>query len=149
MGVRRHPVVLAAILSDFVVRAIEIAAAINRGRRGNLDRAFIRTLARDLGRDLGRAREYAQVRHLKLDVTVTRNSALALTLDQTRERYLAAPSFATWTPLSVSPVSSATPSTAPLPAIWIYASTCPVTTTLSRPASSPLALTPTSTAPSN
>jgi hypothetical protein len=89
MGVRRHPVVLAAILSDFVVRAIEIAAAINRGRRGNLDRAFIRTLARDLGRDLGRAREYAQVRHLKLDVTITRDSVLVLTLDQARERYLA------------------------------------------------------------
>jgi len=34
MGVRRHPVVPAAILSDFVVRAIEIAAAINRGRHG-------------------------------------------------------------------------------------------------------------------
>jgi hypothetical protein len=28
----------AAILSDFVVRAIEIAAAINRGCHGNLDR---------------------------------------------------------------------------------------------------------------
>jgi len=82
-------VVLAAILSDFVVRAIEIAAAINRGRRGNLDRAFIRTLARDLGRDLGRARDYAQVRHLKLDVTVTRHSGLVLTLDQAREPYLA------------------------------------------------------------
>jgi hypothetical protein len=89
MGVRRHPVVLAAILSDFVVRAIEIAAAINQGRRGNLDRAFIRTLARDLGRDLGRAGEYAQVRHLKLDVTVTRQSGLVLTLDQAREPYLA------------------------------------------------------------
>jgi hypothetical protein len=87
MGVRRHPVVPAAILSDFVVRAIEIAAAINRGRRGNLDRAFIRTLARDLGRDLGR--ECAQVRHLKLGVTVTRNSVLVLTLDQARERDLA------------------------------------------------------------
>ena len=86
MGVRRHPVVLAAILSDFVVRAIEIAAAINHGRRGNLDRTFIRTLARDLGRDLGRVGEYAQVRHLKLDVTVTRQSGLVLTLDQARER---------------------------------------------------------------
>ena len=89
MGVRRHPVVLAAILSDFVVRAIEIAAAVNRGRRGNLDRALIRTLARDLGRDLGRTREYTQVRHLKLDVTVTRKSVLVLTLDPARERYLA------------------------------------------------------------
>jgi hypothetical protein len=89
MGVRRHPVVLAAILSDFVVRAIEIAAAINHGRRGNLDRTFIRTLARDLGRDLGRVGEYAQARHLKLDVTVTRQSGLVLTLDQAREPYLA------------------------------------------------------------
>ncbi len=89
MGVRRHPVVPAAILSGFVVRAIEIAVVINRGRRGNLDRAFIRALARDLGRDLVRAREYAQVRHLKLGVTVTRNSVLVLTLDQARERHLA------------------------------------------------------------
>ena len=76
MGVRRHPVVLAAILSDFVVRTIEIAAAINSGRGGNLDRALIRILAGDLGRDLGRAREYAQGRHLKLDGSLTRNSAL-------------------------------------------------------------------------
>lgn len=88
MGVRRHPVVLAAILSDFVVRAIEIAAAINGGRRGNLDRALIRTLAGDLGRDLGRAREYAQVRHLKLDGNLTRNSTLALTLDQVGGPYI-------------------------------------------------------------
>lgn len=85
MGVRCHPVVPAAILSDLVVRAIEIAAAINRGRRGNLDRPFICTLARDLSR----AREYAQVRHLKLNVTVTRDSVLILTLDQASERHLA------------------------------------------------------------
>ena len=45
MGVRRHPVVPAAILSDFVVRAIEIAAAINRGRRQNLDRSADLTYA--------------------------------------------------------------------------------------------------------
>jgi hypothetical protein len=88
MGVRRHPVVPAAILSDFVARAIQIAAAINRGRHGNLDRPLIRTLARDLGRDLDRAREYAQARHLKLGVTVTRDSGLVLTLDLARERYL-------------------------------------------------------------
>jgi len=88
MGVRRHPVLVAAILSDFVVRAIEIAAAIDRGRRGNLDRAFIRTLARDLSRDLGRAREWAQARHLKLDVTVKRDSVLAVRLDQVPDRYL-------------------------------------------------------------
>ena len=54
MRIRRHPVVLAAILSDFVVRAIEIAAAIHRGRFANLDRPLIRTLARDLDRDLDR-----------------------------------------------------------------------------------------------
>ena len=85
MGVRRHPVVLAAILSDFVVRTIEIAAAINSGRGGNLDRALIRILAGDLGRDLGRAREYAQGRHLKLDGSLTRNSALGLTPGQVGE----------------------------------------------------------------
>jgi hypothetical protein len=88
LGVRRHPVVSAAILSDLVVRAMEIAAAINRGRRGNLDRTFICTLARDLGRDLGRVRECAQVRRLKLDVTVTRNSVLGLTFDLACERDL-------------------------------------------------------------
>lgn len=82
MGVRRHPVVLAAILSGFVVRTIEIAAAISSGRGGNLDRALIRILAGDLGRDLGRAREYAQARHLKLDGSLTRNSALAFTPGQ-------------------------------------------------------------------
>jgi hypothetical protein len=90
MGVRRHPVVLAAILSDFVVRVMEIAVAINRGRHGGLDRPLIRTLASDRGRGLDRAREYAQARHLMLmlDVTVTRYSVLSLTLDQARERYL-------------------------------------------------------------
>jgi hypothetical protein len=82
MGVRRHPVVLAAILSDFVVRTIEIAAALNSGRGGNLDCELIRILAGDLGRDLGRAREYAQARHLKLDGSLTPNSALALTPGQ-------------------------------------------------------------------
>lgn len=88
MGIRRHPVVPAAILSDFVVQAIEIAAAINRGRHGNLDTPLIRTLARDLGGDLARAREYALARHLKLGVTVTRGSVPVLTLDLARERYL-------------------------------------------------------------
>lgn len=86
MGVRRHPVVPAAILSDFVVRAVELAAAINRGRCGNLDRQLTGTLARDLSRDLGRARKYAQVSHLKVDVSVTRDSVLVLTLDQVSER---------------------------------------------------------------
>lgn len=89
MGVRRHPVVLAAIMSDFVVRAIEVAAAINGGRHGNLDRPLIRTLASDLGRDLDRARKYALARHLEFDFTVTRDRALALTLDQAPERNLA------------------------------------------------------------
>lgn len=82
MGVRRHPVVLATILSDFVVRTIEIAAAVNTGRGGNLDCALIRVLAGDLGRDLGRAREYAQARHLKLDGSLTSRSALAFTPGQ-------------------------------------------------------------------
>lgn len=88
MGVRRHPVVLAAIFSDFVVRALEIAAAINNVRRGNPDRALIRTLARDLGRDVDRFRKYAQDRQIELELT-TRYSVLALTLDQADERYLA------------------------------------------------------------
>ena len=45
MGVRRHPVVPAAILSDFVVRAIELAAAINRGREQTALVAFGNHLA--------------------------------------------------------------------------------------------------------
>jgi hypothetical protein len=76
-------------LSDFVVRALEIAAAINDGRRGNLDRSLIRTRARDLGRDVDRFRKYAQDRNIGLKLTVTRYSVLALTLDQADERYLA------------------------------------------------------------
>ena len=78
MGVRRQPVVRAAILSGFVVRAMDIAAAVNRGRRGNLDLPLIRTLARDLGQDLDRAREYARVRHLKPDVTFSPGAAVVL-----------------------------------------------------------------------
>jgi hypothetical protein len=89
MAGRRHPAVPAAILSDLVVRAMEIAAAINRGRHGNLDRPLIRALAGDLGRDLDRAREYAQARHLRAGVPVTRGSTLVLALDQAREPHLA------------------------------------------------------------
>jgi hypothetical protein len=85
MGVRRHPVIRAAILSGFAVRAVEIAAAVNRGGRGNLDRPLIRTLARDLGRDLDRARGYALARHLKLGLAdsgdpASGDSALVLAL---------------------------------------------------------------------
>ena len=85
MGVRRHPVIRAAILSGFVVRAVEIAAAVNRGGRGKLDRPLIRTLARDLGRDLDRARGYALARHLKLGLAdsgdpASGDSALVLAL---------------------------------------------------------------------
>jgi hypothetical protein len=93
MGVRRHPVIRAAILSGFVVRAVEIAAAVNRGGRGNLDRPLIRTLARDLGRDLDRARGYALARHLKLGVAdsgdpASGDSALVLALGQAPGRDL-------------------------------------------------------------
>jgi hypothetical protein len=43
MAVRRHPVVLAVILSDLAARAMDIVAVADRGRRGNLDRRpFIR-----------------------------------------------------------------------------------------------------------
>jgi hypothetical protein len=82
MGVRRHPVVQAAIVSGFVVRALDIAAAVNRGRQGNLDLPLIRTLARDLGQDLDRARVYARVRHLKPDVVISPGAALVLVPDQ-------------------------------------------------------------------
>jgi hypothetical protein len=82
MGVRRHPVVRAAILSSFVVRAMDIAVAVNRGRQGNLDLPLIRTMARDLRQDLDRAREYARVRHLKPDATISPGAALVFALDQ-------------------------------------------------------------------
>jgi hypothetical protein len=82
MGVRRHPVVQAAIVSGFVVRALDIAAAVNRGRQGNLDLPLIRTLTRDLGLDLDRARVYARVRHLKPDVTISPGAALVLAPEQ-------------------------------------------------------------------
>ena len=82
MGVRRHPVVRAAIVSGFVVRAMDIAAAVNRGRQGNLDLPLIRSLARDLEQDLDRASEYARVRHLKPDVAVSRGAVLVLAIDQ-------------------------------------------------------------------
>lgn len=81
MGVRRHPVVRAAIVSGFVVRAMDIAAAVNRGRRGNMDLPRIRALARDLGQDLDRARRYARVRHLKPDVTISPSAVLVLAPD--------------------------------------------------------------------
>src|SRR5690348_12580526 len=82
MGVRRHPVVRAAIVSGFVVRAMDIAAALNRGFGGKLDRPPIRALLRDPGRDLDRAGEYARVRHLKLGVTVSRGPGKVFSLDQ-------------------------------------------------------------------
>jgi hypothetical protein len=82
MGIRRQPVVRAAIVSGFVVRAMDTAAAVNRGRQGNVDLALIQTLARDLGRDLDRAREYARVCHLKPDLTISPGAALVLAPDQ-------------------------------------------------------------------
>jgi hypothetical protein len=85
MAGRRHPVVPAAILSDLVVRAVEIAAAVNRGRHGNPDRPLIRALARDLGCDLNRARDYAQARHLRAGIPVTRGLGPLLRLDQARD----------------------------------------------------------------
>jgi len=90
LGVRHHPVVQAAIFSDFVVQAMEIALAINRGRHGDLDRPLIRTLARDLGRDVDRFGQYARARNDEPEgLTELRYTILSLTLDQARERYLA------------------------------------------------------------
>ncbi len=109
----RHFPVRAAIVSGFVVRALDIAAAVNRGRQGNLDLPLIRTLARDLGQDVNRAREYARVRYLKPAVTISP----ALPSSSPPTRLSARPldvtlSFVTSTPLLISPVSSAKPSTA-------------------------------------
>jgi len=85
MGVRRHPVVPAVILSDLAVRAVEIAAAVNRGRCGDLDRPLIRGLAGGLGRGLDHARRYALARNLQLGTAVSRGRVPALVPGQARE----------------------------------------------------------------
>jgi hypothetical protein len=85
MGVRRHPVVPAVILSDLAVRAAEIAAAFNRGRYGVLDRPLIRALAGGLGRDLDHARRYALARNLQFGTAVSRGPVPALVPGQARE----------------------------------------------------------------
>jgi hypothetical protein len=82
MSVRRHPVVPATIVSGFAVRAVEIAAAVNRGRCGDLDRPRIRAMADDLGRDLDRARRHVPARNLQLGTVVTRGPLPALVLGQ-------------------------------------------------------------------
>lgn len=69
-------------MSGFVVRAMEIAAALGRGFRGNLDRPLIRALARDLGQDLDRARAWARARHQNLGVTISGDTALVFAADQ-------------------------------------------------------------------
>ncbi|MGH3204718.1 MAG: hypothetical protein ACRDP5_22115 [Streptosporangiaceae bacterium] len=84
MGVRRHPVVPAAILSGLAVQAVEIAAAVNRGRCGDLDRPLIRALAGGLGRDLDRARRYAVARNLQLGTAVSRGRVPARVLRPAR-----------------------------------------------------------------
>jgi hypothetical protein len=73
------------ILSDLAVRAVEIAAAVNRGRYAELDRPLIRALAGGLGRDLDHARRYAAARNLRLGAAVSRGPVPALVPGQARE----------------------------------------------------------------
>ena len=82
MGVRRHPVVLAAIRVASPYGRWTSPLRSTAGRQGNLDLPLIRTLACDLGQDLDRARRYALVRHLKPHVAVSRGAALVLAADQ-------------------------------------------------------------------
>lgn len=84
MGVRRHPVVPAAILSGLAVQAVEIATAINRGLCGDLDRPLIRALADGLDRDLDRAGRYAVARNLQLGTAISRGRVPARVLGQAR-----------------------------------------------------------------
>jgi hypothetical protein len=86
MGGRRHPVLRAAVLSGFVVRAVELAAVIDRGRQGNPDRPLIRALAHDLSRGLDRARTCAPGRQLGLDIIIMPGSVPVFTLGQAGER---------------------------------------------------------------
>ena len=85
MGGRRHRVLGAAVLSGFVVRAVELAAEIDRGRLGNADRLLIRALARDLSRGLDRARTCTPGRQLGLDTIIMPGFVLAFTLGQAGE----------------------------------------------------------------
>jgi len=86
MVVRRHPVVLAAILSDLVVRALDIAMAIHLGGPRNLNRTLIGTLAGDLSHDLDRVRRYEQARHPEPGITVRRDVIGMLTPGQASDR---------------------------------------------------------------
>jgi hypothetical protein len=86
LGGRRHPVLRAAVLSGFVVRAVELAAAIDRGRQGNQDRPLIRALARDLSRGLDRVGTCAPARQLGLDSIIRPGSVSVFTLSQAGER---------------------------------------------------------------
>ena len=85
LGVRRHPVILAAILSDLAVRAMKIAAA---AYRADADLPVIQTLAGDLSRDVDRARDYARLRSLRLDVAASPRSVQALARGRASGPYL-------------------------------------------------------------
>jgi hypothetical protein len=86
LGGRRHPVLLTAVLSGFVVRAVELAAAIDRGRQGNPDRPLIQALARDLSRGLDRVGTCAPARRLGLNSIIRPGSVNVFTLSQAGER---------------------------------------------------------------
>jgi hypothetical protein len=91
MAVRSHPVVPAAILSGLAVRSVEIAALVNVGRYGDLNRPLIRALADGLERDLGRARRYAVARHLRLGSAVSHRRVSARVLGQSPRGWSSTP----------------------------------------------------------
>jgi len=84
MGVRRYSLVPAVILSGLLVRAVEVATAVNRGRCGELDSPHIWALAHDLDRDLIRARGYALAGSLQLGTAVSRGRVSALICGRTQ-----------------------------------------------------------------
>jgi hypothetical protein len=84
MAVRCHPVVPAAVLSGLAVRSAEIAALVNRGHYGDLNRPLIRTLADGLEGDLGRARRYAVARNLQLGCAVSHRNVADRVLGEFR-----------------------------------------------------------------
>lgn len=91
MAVRSHPVVPAAILSGLAVRSVEIAALVNSGRYGDLNRPLIRALADGLERDLGCARRYALARNLQLGSAVSHRRVSARVLGQSPRGWSSTP----------------------------------------------------------
>jgi hypothetical protein len=85
MALRRHPIILAAILSDLTVRALTIANETSAAR----DIARARDIALALARDHARDRDHALARALALNLARARDHALARALALNLARALA------------------------------------------------------------